>query len=205
MIVEPTPRESYPDLFERVQRGRLFSDSKTFVDAVPRTDPAAIYSEFRDARDRPGFDLREFVGRHFDLPQAEDTADGSKPAAGIAEHIDELWDVLTREPDERAQFSSLIPLPHPYVVPGGRFREVYYWDSYFTMLGLAEAGHVDRIRDMVDNFAYLIDQVGFIPNGNRNYFCSRSQPPYFSLMVELLAKVTGDRRLPVDYQPQLLR
>jgi len=172
---------------------------------VPRTDPAAIHAEFRDARDRPGFDLMEFVGRHFDLPQAKDTADGSKQAAGIAEHIDELWDVLTREPDERAQYSSLIPLPRPYVVPGGRFREVYYWDSYFTMLGLAEAGHVDRIRDMVDNFAYLIDQVGFIPNGNRSYFCSRSQPPYFSLMVELLGQVSGEPRLPVDYQPQLLR
>jgi alpha,alpha-trehalase len=205
VIVEPTPRESYPDLFERVQRGRLFSDSKTFVDAVPRTDPAAIYAEFQDAKDRPGFDLTEFVGRHFELPQAEDTADGSKQSAGIAEHIDELWDVLTREPDERAQYSSLIPLPRPYVVPGGRFREVYYWDSYFTMLGLAEAGHVDRIRDMVDNFAYLIDQVGFIPNGNRSYFCSRSQPPYFSLMVELLGQVSGEPRLSADYQPQLLR
>ena len=45
----------------------------------------------------------------------------------------------------------------PYVVPGGRFREVYYWDSYFTMLGLAESGHWDKIGDMVDNFAYELD------------------------------------------------
>ena len=205
MIIEPTPREAFPDLFEAVQLGRLFSDSKTFVDAVPRNDPAAIYADFHDAKDRPGFDLRNFVERHFELPPEEDTADGSKTGAGIAEHISDLWDILTREPDERARYSSLIPLPRPYVVPGGRFREVYYWDSYFTMLGLAEAGHVGRIRDMVDNFAWLIDQVGFIPNGNRNYFCSRSQPPYFSLMVELLAQVSGEPCLPADYQPQLLR
>ena len=205
MIIEPTPREAFPDLFEAVQLGRLFSDSKTFVDAVPRNDPAAIYADFHDAKDRPGFDLRNFVERHFELPPEEDTADGSKTGAGIAEHISDLWDILTREPDERARYSSLIPLPRPYVVPGGRFREIYYWDSYFTMLGLAEAGHVGRIRDMVDNFAWLIDQVGFIPNGNRNYFCSRSQPPYFSLMVELLAQVSGEPCLPADYQPQLLR
>ena len=205
MIIEPTPREAFPDLFEAVQLGRLFSDSKTFVDAVPRNDPAAIYADFHDAKDRPGFDLRNFVERHFELPPEEDTADGSKTGAGIAEHIRDLWDILTREPDERARYSSLIPLPRPYVVPGGRFREIYYWDSYFTMLGLAEAGHVGRIRDMVDNFAYLIDQVGFIPNGNRSYFCSRSQPPYFSLMVELLGQVSGEPCLPADYQPQLLR
>ncbi|WP_416060056.1 trehalase family glycosidase, partial [Pseudomonas aeruginosa] len=49
--------------------------------------------------------------------------------------------------------SSLLPLPKPYVVPGGRFREVYYWDSYFTMLGLAESGQHQRVRDMLDNFA----------------------------------------------------
>jgi alpha,alpha-trehalase len=205
VIIEPTPRESFKDLFERVQRGRLFSDSKTFVDAVPRSDPAAICAEFRDGKDRPGFDLDEFVRRHFELPREEASGDGGRPDASIAEHVNELWEVLTRAPDECAQHSSLIPLPRSYVVPGGRFREVYYWDSYFTMLGLAEAGHVGRIRDMVDNFAYLIDQVGFIPNGNRNYFCSRSQPPYFSLMVELLGDVSGEPHLPSNYQPQLLR
>lgn len=205
MIIEPTPRESFPDLFESVQRGRLFPDSKTFVDAVPRSEPSAINAEFLDARHRSDFDLKGFVQRHFELPRVEDTRGGGKSDADIVEHVNDLWKVLTREADERAQHSSLIPLPRPYVVPGGRFREVYYWDSYFTMLGLAEAGHVGRIRDMVDNFAYLIDEVGFIPNGNRNYFCSRSQPPYFSLMVELLAKVSGEPGLPVHYQPQLLR
>ena len=205
MIIEPTPREAFPDLFEAVQLGRLYSDSKTFVDAVPRSDPAAIRAEYQEAKGRNGFDLKEFVDRHFDLPRIKDTRSGTKSEVGISEHVSDLWDVLTREADERAQHSSLIPLPHPYVVPGGRFREIYYWDSYFTMLGLAEAGHVARIRDMVDNFAWLIDQVGFIPNGNRNYFCSRSQPPYFSLMVELLAQVSNDPGLPAKYQPQLLR
>ncbi|WP_277422315.1 trehalase family glycosidase, partial [Pseudomonas viridiflava] len=87
---------------------------------------------------------------------------------------------------------SLLALPHPYVVPGGRFREVYYWDSYFTMLGLVKSGETTLSRQMLDNFAYLIDTYGHIPNGNRTYYLSRSQPPFFSYMVELQAGVEGE-------------
>ncbi|HYE54934.1 MAG TPA: trehalase family glycosidase, partial [Chitinophagaceae bacterium] len=65
------------------------------------------------------------------------------------------------------------------------------WDSYFTMLGLRESGQEDMIESMIKNFAYLINQYGFIPNGNRSYYLSRSQPPYFALMVELLAQKKG--------------
>ena len=88
--------------------------------------------------------------------------------------------------------SSLLPLPYPYLVPGGRFREIYYWDSYFTMLGLQESKETELMENMVKNFAYLIDKYGHIPNGNRSYYLSRSQPPFFSLMVGLLAQAKGD-------------
>src|SRR5207302_1818581 len=77
-------------------------------------------------------------------------------------------------------------LPRPFVVPGGRFREIYYWDSYFTMLGLLESGRADLTKDMVGDFAHLIDTYGRIPNGNRTYYLSRSQPPFFFAMVALL-------------------
>jgi alpha,alpha-trehalase len=73
---------------------------------------------------------------------------------------------------------SLIPLPYPYIVPGGRFQEIYYWDSYFTMLGLSVSGRFDLIENMVDNFSFLIKTLGHIPNGNRSYYISRSQPPF---------------------------
>jgi alpha,alpha-trehalase len=99
---------------------------------------------------------------------------------------------LKRNPDKEVEGSSLLPLPYPYIVPGGRFREVYYWDSYFTMLGLKESGEIKTIRNMVNNFAYLIDTYGHIPNGNRTYYLGRSQPPFFSCMVELLADIQGD-------------
>jgi alpha,alpha-trehalase len=108
----------------------------------------------------------------------------------MVQHINALWPVLTRSADSADIRSSLIPLPSPYVVPGGRFREIYYWDSYFTMQGLVQAGRTDLVKSMLDNFAHLIRTVGHIPNGNRTYYLTRSQPPYFAAMVGLYARAT---------------
>src|SRR5271166_5017515 len=105
----------------------------------------------------------------------------------IRQHIDVLWKGLTRNTPTTSPYSSLLPLPRPYVVPGGRFRELYYWDSYFTMLGLAESGRTDLLEDMVQNFADLIDSYGHMPNGTRSYYLTRSQPPFFFAMVGLLS------------------
>ena len=109
---------------------------------------------------------------------------------------------MTRDADQAIEGSSLMPLPHPYIVPGGRFKEIYYWDSYFTILGLAADGKVAMIENMVKNFAYLIETVGHIPNGNRTYFKTRSQPPFFALMVDLLASLKGEDVL-TTYLPYL--
>jgi alpha,alpha-trehalase len=80
------------------------------------------------------------------------------------------------------------------VVPGGRFREVYYWDSYFTMLGLIEDGRLDLVKNMLDGFASLVRTVGHIPNANRTYYLSRSQPPFFAAMVGLYATAADTAR-----------
>jgi len=126
------------------------------------------------------------------------------PREAARAHIDALWPQLTREPDTADPHSSLIPLPYAYVVPGGRFREVYYWDSYFTMLGLEESDRHDLTRSMLDNFAHLIDAHGHVPNGNRSYYLSRSQPPFFAAMVELAAERDGDEAYR-KYLPSLER
>ena len=81
--------------------------------------------------------------------------------------------------------SSALALPAPYVVPGGRFREIYYWDSFFTMLGLRVDGQQPLIESMIDDFVSLIERYGHIPNGTRTYYLSRSQPPFFALMLDL--------------------
>ncbi|MDU7404541.1 MAG: alpha,alpha-trehalase [Citrobacter portucalensis] len=190
-------------LFNDVQTAKLFPDQKTFADAVPNSDPLMILADYRMQKNQSGFDLRHFVQVNFTLPK-----DGEKyvPPAGqsLREHIDGLWPVLTRSTTTAEKWDSLLPLPEPYVVPGGRFREIYYWDSYFTMLGLAESNHWDKVSDMVANFAYEIDSWGHIPNGNRTYYLSRSQPPFFAFMVELLALHDGNDALK-KYLPQMLK
>jgi alpha,alpha-trehalase len=190
--LEP-PSELYGELFVDVQMQRVFPDSKTFVDAVAKDSPAVILERYREESRRPGFDLAAFVERNFTVSQPEDSGYRSIPGQDVCSHIDSLWSVLERSPEEADPRSSLLPLPYPYVVPGGRFNEIYYWDSYFTMLGLEESGRYDMAQSMVRNFASLIDRYGHIPNGNRTYYLSRSQPPFFAAMVELIADEAGDR------------
>ncbi len=196
------PDQLLGPLFTDVQSAKLFPDQKTFADAVPKSDPLMILADYRMQRNQSGFDLRHFVELNFTLPQK---GEAYVPPAGqsLREHIDGLWPVLTRSTDSASKWDSLLPLPKPYVVPGGRFREVYYWDTYFTMLGLAESDHWDKVQDMVDNFAHEIDAWGHIPNGNRSYYLSRSQPPFFSFMVELLATHEGGDETLKKYLPQL--
>ncbi|MFM2484307.1 alpha,alpha-trehalase TreA [Celerinatantimonas yamalensis] len=188
-------------LFDTVQKAALFTDQKTFADAVPTSDPASIIASWQSQKTQPDFDLKQFVQHHFILP-SQGQAYVPPSNQSLRAHIDGLWPVLTRTAKMSGKYDSLLPLPYSYVVPGGRFREVYYWDSYFTMLGLAESGHWDSIKNMVDNFAWELDHYGLIPNGNRSYYLSRSQPPFFSMMVDLLATHEGDKAYR-HYLPQL--
>jgi alpha,alpha-trehalase len=186
-----------------VQVSRVFPDSKTFVDCIPGHDPEQILAAYRDQYQRTGFNLPAFVHDNFVVPQVHDSHYVSVPGQPLRDHIDGLWDVLTRQPHQHPAQSSLLPLPFDYVVPGGRFSELYYWDSYFTMLGLAESGRCDLLKAMAGNFAYLIDTYGHIPNGNRTYYLSRSQPPMFALMIELFEQ--HDVCTALQYLPQLLK
>lgn len=200
------PDEQFGQLFADVQLKSVFPDSKTFADCTPRSAPATILAAYATARQRRDFNLKAFVLANFTLPVTPASGYTSKADQAASQHITDLWPVLTRPADARpkagGQPGSLIPLVKPYVVPGGRFGEIYYWDSYFTMLGLQASGRTPMIRNMIDNFAYLIRTFGFIPNGNRTYFLGRSQPPFFSLMVNLLSETQG-RRVMLDYLPAM--
>ena len=181
-IAQESPDKLYGQLFKDVQTQEIFPDQKTFVDCIPRRPPPEIMVDYERLAKEPRFDLKGFVANNFILPPDPDD---------IRTHIKSLWRVLHRAASRPVEGSSLLALPNPYIVPGGRFNEIYYWDSYFTMLGLKESGEIDMIDNMIKNFASLIDRYGFIPNGNRTYYLSRSQPPFFSLMVELLAEIKG--------------
>ena len=181
---------------------RVFPDGKTFLDCTPAYDDQKINEKYLEQKDLPGFDLKKFVADHFQLPVPISRGYTSDANKTLEENIETLWGYLTRQPDKGG--GSLIPLPYPYIVPGGRFGEIYYWDSYFTMLGLQVSGRNDMIENMVRNFSALIDRFGYIPNGNRKYFIGRSQPPFFSHMVQLLAGIQGNDIL-ISFLPQLVR
>jgi alpha,alpha-trehalase len=200
----PTPADVYGELFEAVQLQAVFADSKSFVDALPRRPPEQILREYRQLKQRPDFDLKRFIAERFEPPP--NVASDFRTVAGqdVRQHIDALWKVLERKPEDQRPHSSRLALPHRYIVPGGRFNEIYYWDSYFTMQGLEESGRHDLTMDMIANFAWLIDQYGHIPNGNRSYFLSRSQPPFFAAMIELAAAREGEA-VYQKYLPQLMR
>ncbi|WP_153798234.1 alpha,alpha-trehalase TreF [Foetidibacter luteolus] len=189
----PTPDKLYGELFADVQMSRIFPDGKTFVDCVPKRKPAEIVADYLKIKNNPAvrFSLKLFVEQNFELPAGTTSNYKSDKNVDVKEHITQLWQVLKRNPDKAVTGSSLLPLPNSYIVPGGRFREIYYWDSYFTMLGLQESGQTEMVENMVNNFSYLISQYGHIPNGNRTYYLSRSQPPYFALMLGLLAETNG--------------
>lgn len=186
----PTPDKLWGPLFKDVQLTRALGDNKTFVDMVPQANPDVVLKKYAKLKKRDSASLRAFVLANFYLPLTPGAS--FTKGLNLNEHLTELWSTLTRQADTLRKWSSLLPLPDSYIVPGGRFREIYYWDSYFTMQGLAASGRYDLIENMLDNFAFLIDKYGHIPNGNRNYYLGRSQPPYFALMVELLHGKKGD-------------
>jgi alpha,alpha-trehalase len=188
-----TPDQIYGVLFKDVQMAKIFPDGKTFVDCVPKKNPKEIVKDYVAAMNNPAlrFSLQLFVEANFELPKTPQLNYITQEKDVVA-HIKNLWNVLRRDADKPIVGSSLLPLPYPYIVPGGRFREVYYWDSYFTMQGLKVSGETEMIENMVKNFAYLINTYGHIPNGNRTYYIGRSQPPFFAAMVQLLAGIKGD-------------
>jgi alpha,alpha-trehalase len=179
------------ELFKTVQMSELFSDSKIFADAQPKQTYSDILVAYPlECPNSSKKALSMFIQNHFSLPKVQ----VSEPVAlhmDIEQQIKNLWQHLERQPDKQSS-GSLLPLQSIYVVPGGRFREIYYWDSYFTALGLIESGLVDVVEGMLQNFIELQQQYGNIPNGNRSYYLSRSQPPILAMLVELLLPLQTD-------------
>lgn len=179
------PSILFGELYRRAALSGVFPDGKALADAIPLESPTVIIRDFKTADPDSDEALAAFMRKHFQWHPAEG---GGAPPRGLSlsAHIRTLWPILTRKADNPPPYSSLLPLPEPYIVPGGRFTEVYYWDSYFTLLGFGPA-QAELKRHIVNNFAYLIRTYGHIPNGNRTYYLSRSQPPFFFKMAGLLS------------------
>jgi alpha,alpha-trehalase len=189
----PKLHQTFGPLFKRVQESGLFKDCKTWVDVKAKSDYESILNAYLAALDDPDFELEDFVHQHFELPSAPPSSHCASPKKeDMFEHIEHLWDSLKRTADQaNTSRESLLPLPQDYIVPGGRFREIYYWDTYFTAEGLAASNRFDLIEHMLDNFSHLVDTYGHIPNGNRSYYLTRSQPPVFGCFVKLYVDKFG--------------
>ncbi len=179
------PSEAYGPLFVAVQTARIFPDSKTFADAKAKRPAAKIMEQYEAQRPQSASELKSFVLAHFDLPEDNSSIPVAGERLSLKAHITALWPQLARPPLAPQPGSSALALPEPYVVPGGRFRELYYWDSYFTLLGLYADGQDALALSMVHNFESLVETYGHVPNGSRTYYVSRSQPPMLALMIAL--------------------
>jgi alpha,alpha-trehalase len=188
---ESTPAELFGPLLSRVQEREILADGKTFVDAVPKRPIAEIMAEFGRLSGGDA-ELKRFVEANFDLPPSSRPVAASRPTLPLREHIRSMWRDLAREPERGADNSSALPVGHRHVVPGGRFREIYYWDSFFTLLGLVRDGETELAIGIVDTLTDLIEEHGHIPNGSRTYYLGRSQPPLYHMMVALLDDQDAD-------------
>jgi alpha,alpha-trehalase len=128
-----------------------------------------------------------YVAAGENLARIQSDLRGQMPAADF-QKIDVR--VLPATPPE----GGLLYLPFAYVVPGGRFNEMYGWDSYFIQLGLFHDGLLELARNMADNFLYEIRNYGKILNANRTYYLTRSQPPFLTRMVLGVYEKTHDRK-----------
>ncbi|CAH2038007.1 unnamed protein product, partial [Iphiclides podalirius] len=114
----------------------------------------------------------------------------------FAKHVIGLWAKLGRKVNPNIMLHpgqySFIYVPNGFIVPGGRFKELYYWDSYWMIRGLLLSNMKDTARAMIENLLYLVEKLGYIPNGNRIYYLGRSQPPLLAAMVASYFAETGD-------------
>lgn len=193
----------------------VFPDSKSFVDMHMKMDPEEILKDFDvfmdEHKGEPSKDdVKNFVTDHFDSGNelSEWTPNDYNPEPEFLKDINDtdmhkfakdlvgVWPKLTRimkpEVREHPERYSILPVTEGFIIPGGRFKETYYWDTYWIIKGLLISGMHETARGMLDNFVTLIKEYGFIPNGFRKYYLKRSQPPLFTPMVKSYIDATED-------------
>ncbi|KAG2433512.1 hypothetical protein HYH02_012630 [Chlamydomonas schloesseri] len=207
------PQAIWRDIIKKVSDAGLFADSKHFVDC-PALRPWALVAEDWERLEASGInteDLKTFIAANFgspgsdlqtvlpagwhEVPPAWLAGLSNEKARAFCGDVYQLWTTLCRQvsPDVLANPDrhTLLPLPHPFIVPGDRFRECYNWDSYWVILGLLASGLLPAARQLLSNLLGLVDVWGFVPNGARAYYTNRSQPPLLSAMVAAVAEATA--------------
>uniref|UniRef100_A0A8C5LB62 Trehalase n=1 Tax=Jaculus jaculus TaxID=51337 RepID=A0A8C5LB62_JACJA len=204
------------ELLHQVQMAKLYQDDKQFVDMSLSTAPDQVLGNFSKLaviynHSIPRQQLQEFVQQYFqpvgqelqpwtpedwkDSPQFLQKISDAKLRVW-AEQLHHIWKKLGKKmkPEVRShpERFSLIYSEHPFIVPGGRFVEFYYWDSYWVMEGLLLSEMASTVKGMLQNFLELVKTYGHIPNGGRVYYLQRSQPPLLTLMMDRYVTHTND-------------
>lgn len=192
-------------VLETIQLSHIFNDSKTFVDMPMKYEPEETLSAFNSLINPVGnlTELQTFLDDYFE-PVGSDLAtwipDDFQPEPPVihempdsykyktwAKDINNLWTILGRNITdsvlEHPERHSFLPMSHPMIVPGGRFRESYYWDTWWIMRGLLICDMNTTASYVLGNLIHDIENFGFVPNGGRIYYLDRSQPPVLSEMV----------------------
>ena len=164
---------------------KTYNDSKYFVDQPSRSSPCSIRHSY--LKNKNWKSLLELPGADLTTPKKNNMTE-DKSFNGFINHLDDKWDLLTLQTKESWKVQTSIQLPYPFVIPGGRFREAYYWDNYFIIKGLLSSAnrqpkHLFTAYGIIQNFIHMMKLYGFIPNGARTYYLNRSQPPLFTWMV----------------------
>uniref|UniRef100_A0AAG5DU88 Trehalase n=1 Tax=Anopheles atroparvus TaxID=41427 RepID=A0AAG5DU88_ANOAO len=204
------------ELLKTVQMSEIYADSKTFVDMKMRKPPNETLDSFHNFMSTENNSpskakLQEWVEANFEKPGAEfvnwTPEDWTANPAFLsrirdsdlrefASKLNQIWHELGRQmtPDValNPDLYSIIHVENPVIVPGGRFREFYYWDSYWIVKGLLLSEMYTTTKGMLSNFLSIITRFGFIPNGGRIYYSMRSQPPLLCGMIKAYVDATND-------------
>jgi neutral trehalase len=202
-------------LLYAVQISNIFNDSKTFVDMPLVMDPSdvliAYNAQFGDIHPRKE-DLETFINKYF-LPAGSETVPHipedyiefppilsslrNETLREFAFQVHSLWLLLGRKIHENVkiwpQRFTHVWQPFPMIISGGRFRETYYWDAYWIVLGLLQSNMLKTATGLAYNLLHLLRTFGFVPNGARTYYCypGRSQPPFLSSIVKEIYDANG--------------
>ncbi|CAD5208168.1 unnamed protein product [Bursaphelenchus xylophilus] len=211
-------------ILQAVQDARLYPDSKYFVDMPLKQDPVTTLKDFYELGEsaKNASVLQKFVDSHFEEPghelievYPEDWVPFPHSFQKIEDvylrrwalHLHRIWRDLCRKVKEDVRTHqerySLLYVPHMFIIPGGRFREFYYWDTFWIVKGLLYSEMYETARGVILNLAYMVDHHGFIPNGGRVYYLTRSQPPLLIAMVYEYFLATGDLDFVLNVLPLL--
>ncbi|KAH6660296.1 trehalase [Truncatella angustata] len=216
------------EILKQIELAKPFSDSKTFVDLPtirPLDEVIAAFNNLTKPLSN-NTELNDFLTTYFgkagseltSVPADQLTTDPSflektndAVIRQFTEKVIDIWPDLTRQYIGAGNCTgcvdSFIPLNRTFVVAGGRFREAYYWDSYWILLGLLRTGgsFTEISKNIIENFLDLVDTIGFIPNGARIYYLNRSQPPLLTQMVKAYVDYTNDTSILERAVPLLIK